>query len=903
MRKLLFVLCSIFLCHTVAAQEMTVSSLHDKDSDGRSLMMQWNESSARFIYPDSRGLAESFAGGAKRGVTFWIYCEEPVQGSLKCAIEGLYGEICHFNVNLGFTGWRAVWIKYIDMHSPSGEWYQWNAKDKPVRLAVMPSAPAGKCWIDRLSFSSADLHNQIAPDAQIPDNNHHIGSRRSMWQWACLWLWEQNPAPEPVEVSSEDARSLERLRENLSAYFAKSIAPAANVDGLRKNCQKQYQELIDKPIVYNNELTASDAPISKVIDLGWRYANLYHHTGEKEALDRYFEVMDRLIDQGFAWGSSMGTNTHYGYQIRNLAPSLFLMQDQIRQSGRAEKYFGMLEYWSGEAECRVPYDPCRDEIVDAWNTLNLPRLASALLQSTLQLQLAHVRAVTSWIEGSMRYTPGTIGGMKPDGTAFHHGGHYPSYWEGGLNSLGIYFTLVAGTGFVPDVQARSAVKNAALALSTYTINAHWGVGIGGRHPERTKAADGAVHAIKALSQLGDLSGSGKATDPQLDDAYRRMTGGKDDLSGFYSYNYGAFGIWRTRGWMMTLKSMNIYTWGSEIYATENRFGRYNSYGSLQIMPTGATSIHEEGWDWNSLPGVTAVHLPYDKLNSPRPGTLMQRGSERFGGVGNFGTKAGAMAFVNTEPDLPGFAAGFRQVKSTFCFPDYVLSLGSGITNSSSYPTMTTLFQDWASDQQDMDTRVETLKDGRRVVLDIYENYYYVASAGELKVGVRTNTSPDNRNKKTSSGRFLMGWIDHGSSPANASVEYMIALSPTSKELAAYKKAKPYIVRECSDSRHCVYDTRSGIEATVDFAGQVIWFRQNTDENHVLLSVGTPDLGIEKIEYTTLDSGKALQRSVTLEGVWTLDGEYPSVTLETKDNTTVVTVMCSEGVSTLIKLSK
>lgn len=41
----------------------------------------------------------------------------------------------------------------------------------------------------------------------------------------------------------------------------------------------------------------------------------------------------------------------------------------------------------------------------------------------------------------------------------------------------------------------------------------------------------------------------------------------------------------------------------------------------------ASGYNENGWDWNRLPGTTTIHLPFELLNSPLPGTTMARSKE------------------------------------------------------------------------------------------------------------------------------------------------------------------------------------------------------------------------------------------------------------------------------------
>ena len=121
--------------------------------------------------------------------------------------------------------------------------------------------------------------------------------------------------------------------------------------------------------------------------------------------------------------------------------------------------------------------------------------------------------------------------------------------------------------------------------------------------------------------------------------------------GFFVYNYGAAGIHRRANWMVTLKGFNTNVWGSEIYTKDNRYGRYQSYGSIQIMgypSRKASGYVEEGWDWNRLPGTTTIHLPLVLLDNPRSGTLMARSTENFAGTSSLEGRNGMFAMKLKE---------------------------------------------------------------------------------------------------------------------------------------------------------------------------------------------------------------------------------------------------------------
>lgn len=148
--------------------------------------------------------------------------------------------------------------------------------------------------------------------------------------------------------------------------------------------------------------------------------------------------------------------------------------------------------------------------------------------------------------------------------------------------------------------------------------------------------------------------------------------------------------------MVTLKGYNTDVWGAEIYTKDNRYGRYQSYGSVQIMgaPSRKTSgYNENGWDWNRLPGTTTIHLPFELLNSPLPGTTMARSKEKFAGASSLKNQNGMFAMKLMERDLKNFTGDFVARKSVFCFDNRLICLGTDIKNSNSdYPTETTLFQ-------------------------------------------------------------------------------------------------------------------------------------------------------------------------------------------------------------------
>ena len=130
----------------------------------------------------------------------------------------------------------------------------------------------------------------------------------------------------------------------------------------------------------------------------------------------------------------------------------------------------------------MPYEQTRDGILDAWHTLHNAKVISAMLQSDDDKRYAAMMALGKWTSGSLSYTDGTLGGIKVDGTSFHHGGHYPGYSVGAFGVLGDYCWFTKDTDFAIDEPARRVFKHTLMTLLDYCNLRDWGVGVCGRHP-------------------------------------------------------------------------------------------------------------------------------------------------------------------------------------------------------------------------------------------------------------------------------------------------------------------------------------------------------------------------------------------------------------------------------------
>ncbi len=936
-----------------AAGGAGVSASADKFKDGKqSLKFSW-DGQGELVFSNHADLEASMkVKGA--GLMMWVYNTAAIGSPLRFTIIDWLGkEICHFDFNMEHCGWRAIWIKYADMHSSDGGYYgdlpAEERKTLPAKMVI--SSPEGcnngTIYIDRVSFSKTKLHDQITPDKQIPDNNCHL--HRDMWQWCRLWEWEQYPEPEFRPVIGDEAGMLRTVEKRLDEWAAEGNP---SEEYTLKTLMKRAQAHVDKygirrlpdgsitgaPLLSDDEFNnaAGEMRIRFIQEIVYWYALEYLYTGSEAHLPQVIDAMDHALDQGFAYGSGQGTNHHYGYQVRDLYKGIWILRKPLEKAGRLKDYVRPLTYWSGLQETRMPYEQTRDGVLDALHTLHNARVISALLQEGDDVKFAYMKALGQWTSGALRFTSGTLGGLKTDGTSFHHGGHYPGYSVGAFASVGDFIRYCGGTEFQIDETARRDFKKALMAMYDYTNGRDWGIGVCGRHPFNGSIPDRDVEAYAQLALLGDLTGQGLAADPDLAGAYLAMGGkNKNAVSafkkagikakaaedGFNVYNYGAFGVHRRNGWMLTLKGFNSDVWSSEIYAADNRYGRYLSYGSAQIIfPEGAKAggYSQEGWDWNRYPGVTSVHLPFDRLENPLKGTLMERNSSRFPGVSSLERKNGCLAFTYVEKDRPNFCAGATATKSVFCFDERIVFIGTGISNSSDCPTETTLYQ-LRLDNRDAEVDInddyssafpyswKQTGGGQVVLTDINGNFYIIPDARGLNVEKKHQSSPSDTKKKTGEGDFITAWIDHGISPSDASYEYLMLVRPNGKEVSRYSKKLPYEVLQADNSAHVVKDVPTGVTAYISYNGyassataaaeipsETIVMERSRDDGKLVMSVCTPDLGITEKGYTTAQPSQPLLRTVTINGLWNLTEENPSVNIREEGGNTVLEVECLNG---------
>ena len=911
-------------------QELALSSSYYKEG---SKSLEWKFSPNSILDIPSESV---FTLEGDNGITLWIYNEKPQQDSLRFEFYSPNGHVSHhFGFRLYAAGWRACWISFKHM--------QGDKQDKKIAgYRIIAPNRTGRVFIDRLTFPVKKINDRTTPDLQMPTNNSL--TYRDLWHWCRVWQWEQYQYDLPLSESltTDEKQELATIEARLTAILDTPKAPKKGISKAYStfkaaNIRPSSNGFTGAPVVAPDELNRRKGELSwnNLEDMlsGFAYDAYYNHSAQ--SAKNYFLVWDYAINQGFAFGSGMGTNHHYGYQVRKIYTTAWLMRDAIWKAPNRDNILSALIFWSALQETRIPFQYGRDELLDSWHTLLMAKTVSALLFVDERERARALAGLSRWLSGSLQYSPGTIGGIKVDGTTFHHGGFYPAYTTGVLAIVGQFIALTSHTRYVPTMEARQVLKSAFISMRNYCNIYEWGIGISGRHPFGGSMKENDVAAFAYLALAGDLSGESNTFDHHLAADYMRLCNNdtpeaiyfrKEGITpakapqGFFVYNYGSAGIFRRNDWMVTLKGYTTDVWGSEIYRKDNRYGRYQSYGSVQIMgypSRKASGFDENGWDWNRLPGTTTIHLPFDLLDSPLPGTTMAHSKENFSGSSSLEGKNGMFAMKLMERNLKNFTPDFVARKSVFCFNNRMICQGTGISNSNaSFPTETTLFQStFQKGKSDIyvDGKLkdvpfhQELNDGKRHCIQDGYNNYYLVNGDNVQIQIARQDSHHEKNRAKTQGTFASAYINHGAAPQNAGYEYMVLIQPSPKELDAARRKAPYQILHKDSIAHVVIDKQTGITAYAAFETYLpqkdelflsipaeTMVMQKQSGSNLLLSVCDPNLNISEKAFTTKEPSRPIEKKLILKGQWKCKTLQEDVTVEVGQTETVLTVTCRHG---------
>ncbi|MDO5980171.1 polysaccharide lyase family 8 super-sandwich domain-containing protein [Flavivirga spongiicola] len=619
------------------------------------------------------------------------------------------------------------------------------------------------------------------------------------------------------------------------------------------------------------------------------------------------------------------------------------------------------------------YDASYQEIYGAINTdliynISDVMLAYSLWHDTADERYRYMRGFKRYLDRFFSYTVGTTDGIKVDGTGFHHWTAYNNYMYA-YSTAASLLSYLSGTGFQVDQANYEVFRN---AFYTQFIQANdagvQALSTSGRNPQ-TRTRPFSQSALKKIAIAGgDILGLSTA-DPVFAGIYNRIYGVDAEFNystiapfeeGFFQFNHASAGAFRKDNWVIFNKGFSNNMWGSEIYTSQNRYGRYQSYGAQEVIYSGnkdaGNGYDVNTWDWNYNPGTTVIRLPWANLHAER-GRLDEVQQERFVGALNLKNKNSEVLSSN-HGDYGMFAMNFQQKegqgfgvthasenhnntftfkKSNFYFDDIIVCLGSGITNDdTSNETITTLFQRLDNSGNSVNVNGTNQSSTGAVtysgiinnwLLSNYGTGFYLVSGNDDLVVKKELQQTPNQNQiwpvdfsSNPTDTYYVGYINHGSSPSNKNYEYILKPNSNIAEMQALDTGiqntnKPYTVHQQDNNAHIVEHISKNIWSYAFFnsatnlsydyvtdvdASCLVMTEYNEGNKTLLLSITDPDIGFNSRAYTP--SIQSIKRLV-LQGEWDLSTLYPGVQIVSANATeTVIEFMLVDGLAKEVLLN-
>ena len=906
---------------------LSTSGEHFKLGD-RSLRWEWRKKGAALTLDGPVPYLRENPNPKETSVStfvFWLYSPEALDGKLCFTFLKEGKECCHFDFNLGFTGWRGAWVAFDrDMTGTPEE-----GMDRIV-ISAPESVRKGVLYFDGVITSAFEDVRHHTPDWQVPFVNKDTRSH-----WLVLdrsWNLELD-IPEEDGISADEKADMGRIRDRFIELVTDGKKPwsfdkvkkmyesygiTENPDGSVKGKPvffTRYGETYinlgiadaSKQFGQNGQLLRQFNDNMLQTAIAWMYET---DPVRKQEIARMYTVLTRhILDQGFAAGSGLGTVHHLGYSMRNFYTAPVIMKPVLEEAGLGNQVQMAMEWFSGVGEVKLaPEVPGMD--IDAFNTSLMGRVASLLMMEDTPYKVAYIKALSRWVDNGFRYADGLNPCFKSDGTVMHHRKAYPAYATGGFDGAVNAVWMLHGTGFAVSEESHGILKDALLEMRFYCDRTSFPLAMSGRHPDGKGGLIPRQYAL--LADAGSPDGT-SGIDRELAAAYLRLDGsgklGKKFMDagisaekapeGCRAYAYNCSMSHRRGEWLVTIAGHSRYLWSAEIYNGANLYGRYLTHGSMQIMAApekdvsaAGSGFQVDGWDWCHIPGTTAAEIPMEDMMANVLNVDEFSGYEEMllsdewfaGGVVHKG-KDGLYAMKLHEHDK--YNGSLKGLKSFFVFGDRIVALGSNLENGLEGSELhTTLFQNALPDSTatatiagsgvSMNASGDTLHiTGSRVSLsDRFGNAFIVKDADIVAVRGLQHSFHEETAEPTE-GWFEKAYIRHGGIVKDGGYEYMAVVHASPERVEKYVEEAPYEVVRCDSKAHIVRDNESGETAFAIFGGidegddgiiasatpSLVMY--SCRDGRMTLSVCNPDLAIYSGPSDEIfdEDGKRRERSV------------------------------------------
>ena len=713
------------------------------------------------------------------------------------------------NVKINFKGWRELIRTYAEYSTTTAFGLS------KVRFTLYPtdSSPR-RLFFDQVNFNSNSVNKNfgalwVLDYHQLPGNKPHLE----------LYANEIDiPLETPTTKELEDLATLRaRLPRTIgSTTNIISVRNTVNSYAIQRNADGSVRgNVIDCTL---GNFTAADATtILNALETFASRASASTLNSSDSIL--FVNFADHVIDQGFAEGVAFLVPSNSYTDARYIPAAILNIIPYLPGDERKVEFLKLARWLSEYGAIYYPeatfYKGLNTDLMYNF----LPHFYGyALTQPDDRVAIRELKVLKRYLERSSRPIPGTVALLKADGVGFHHSTHYNNYMYGHA-TWGTYVHHLRETSFNMDAESYIRFRDAVLAMYKMANKNPGGAGnhftansLSGRNPYtrggitvqvRAQVLEGMIEASRTI--LGSI-------DEELAAAYNfffeknEYNVPEKNFDGYYQFNYSPIGIYRRGNWVVTMRAPTAYFWGAEIYSRQNRFGRYQSHGTMEVVYTGPYSRSgipansgSGGWDWNVVPGTTTVH--YTSWREMMPNRTE---TDRFDQKASTTNYAGAIAAGNSGVFATHFVQGdnwgsqrftptnLQFKKSVFTFDSLFVCLGTNISAVGSYGndmiTATNLFQELKSDYfQDLilngspivEGTVQTIPANTAswILTPLGTGYHIPPSNDPLTLKFASQTSPletgADVDNPTTSQVAAKAFIDHGVKPTNKNYHFVM----------------------------------------------------------------------------------------------------------------------------------
>jgi hyaluronate lyase len=280
-------------------------------------------------------------------------------------------------------------------------------------------------------------------------------------------------------------------------------------------------------------------------------------------------------------------------------------------------------------------------------------------------------------------------------------------------------------------------------------------------------------------------------------------------------------IHRRGGWAYAISMASRRIAYYEAGNGENDHGYHTGSGMTYLYDRDNGQYADAFWptvDRYRLPGITVDKLPLPAKAGGEWGAARPAGATWVGG-----STLGGYAAVGQ--DLEGPSSPLRARKSWFCFDEYIVALGAGITGSSGHAVETVVenrnLHAGGTNKLVVDgfVKVPALGDtadiprARWAHLEGVAGYVFLSAGAALRA-LREERTGSWRDINTGGSptpitrRYLTLWVDHGVDPTNASYAYLLA--PGASVARTQQLARSSTLRVLANTADVQAVTHSGL---------------------------------------------------------------------------------------------